>query len=51
MCPFAALCLPDFLKDKARPSKSERVHMALDALARSSLMNDSLFPEKDNDRN
>lgn len=50
ICPFAALCLPEFLKDRKRPTKSDRVQMALDALTRNSLMDDDSFPEKTSDR-
>jgi hypothetical protein len=39
-CPFAPICLPDFLVDRKRPTKSERVQLALDELARNSLMGD-----------
>lgn len=46
MCPFASRCLPDFLKTpRERPTKSERLQMALDVLARNSLLNDDDFPE------
>lgn len=46
ICPFASRCLPDFLKTpRERPTKPERLQMALDVLARNSLLNDDDFPE------
>jgi hypothetical protein len=45
VCPFASLCLPDFLHTSKRPTKQERVQMALDTLTRNHLMADDDFPE------
>lgn len=40
-CPFAKKCLPGFIKaPRMRPSREERLHMALDYVARKSLFGD-----------
>ena len=48
-CPFASRCLPDFLLEKSRPTRSERLQMALDVITRNHLMNDDDFPEDTGD--
>lgn len=38
-CPFASVCLPDFIRgNKDRPSQQERANMAADILARHELL-------------
>jgi len=43
-CPFASKCLPQFLHGKQkRPSKDERLNLALDTMAHGVLLDDSSF--------
>lgn len=40
-CPFASTCLPDFIRDvSSRPSKEQRLQMALDLITRKVLFDD-----------
>ena len=47
VCPFAAVCLPEFVKDReSRPSKTERANMAADVLVRVDLLGEEDEPQE-----
>ena len=49
-CPFAAVCLPEFVKDKElRPTKSKRYQMAADVLVRHELLGEEDDPSEQYD--